>query len=106
MDLIKKSFLAVAVSALALTFVLPLTTQALTYGEIVSGQQHPVGQGKVLGVMTPSPDINADGIVNSVDVAILLAHLGQNYPAADLNHDGAVNSLDFSILSSWYFAVK
>ncbi len=101
MNVFKKSLL---VLGLATSLMLPLVTQALTYDEIVNDQTDHKGQ--VLGAVTPSPDINNDGIVNSVDMSIVLGHMGQNYAPADLNNDGMVNSVDFSILSSWYFAKK
>ena len=89
---------------LAVVVIVPATTKALTMQELLGAQQAPHNVGMVLGASTPSPDINGDGIVNSLDIAILLAHMGQNYPPADLNHDGIVNSLDYSILvSQWFF---
>lgn len=102
----KKYWLFVPVVLLAVTFILPVSAQALTYQEIVTGQQSPRPQGRILGTVTPSPDINGDGRVNSFDAVVLIVHMGQNYPSADLNRDGVVNNLDLSILSSWWFASK
>ncbi|HYV33341.1 MAG TPA: dockerin type I repeat-containing protein [Candidatus Limnocylindria bacterium] len=110
MKLLKIGSLVVATLALVVTFILPFQSKALTYQEIVTGQSATPtptpAKGKVLGAITPSPDINSDGIVNSVDVAILVGHMGQSYAPADLNKDGLVNSVDYSILSAWYFATK
>jgi len=105
MKLFKTSLIIFASLTLVVTFALPFQSQALTYQEIVTGQQN-VPKGKVLGAVTPSPDVNNDGIVNSLDFAILKGHNGENYAPADLNKDGVVNSLDFSVLSSWYFATR
>ena len=43
-------------------------------------------------------DINGDGVVNVLDLSVLLTDWGTNNASADLNHDGAVNTLDLSIL--------
>ena len=50
------------------------------------------------------PDLNGDGIINTADLALLLARFGQVAPhgsptaIADLNGDGTVNSVDLSLL--------
>lgn len=49
-----------------------------------------------------SPDINGDGIVNIVDLSILLSNYTSNYAPADLNGDGIVNITDLSVLLSNY----
>jgi mannan endo-1,4-beta-mannosidase len=45
-------------------------------------------------------DINGDGHVNTLDLAILLTHDGQSYAPADLSHDGTVGAADLAILLS------
>ena len=54
----------------------------------------------------PAWDINADGIVNYKDLAILGAHYGETtsppYPAWDVNQDGAVNYKDLAMLGAHY----
>jgi hypothetical protein len=48
---------------------------------------------------TFSADLNSDGKVNSVDVAMLMGAWGQNSkPKADINQDGNVNSVDAALL--------
>jgi trimeric autotransporter adhesin len=49
-----------------------------------------------------SPDINNDGIVNALDLSIVLSNWNTTSATADLNNDGIVNALDLSILlSNW-----
>jgi PKD repeat protein len=43
-------------------------------------------------------DLNTDGVINSLDLAIFWQLLATNDPAADINGDGAINVLDVSIL--------
>lgn len=51
--------------------------------------------------LTPKAgDINGDGVVNGLDLSLLLTAWGTNNAASDLNHDGTVNGLDLSILLS------
>lgn len=90
--------------ALVLGLVLPGAVKALTYQELLDYAG--AGKTRVLGAVTPSPDIDGNGIVNSLDSALLVSHMGQNYPAADLNNDGVVNSVDLSVLSSWWFVTR
>lgn len=51
------------------------------------------------------PDINADGVVDATDLAILLGNWGPvppNDPIADLNHDGVVGPADLAtVLGAW-----
>lgn len=104
MQISKRAILPIISLLLVLGLAFPAAIKALTYQELLS-QQDSV-KGRVLGTMTPSPDINGDGIVNSFDVATLVNHLGENYAPADLNKDGVVNTLDYSILASWWFATR
>ena len=47
-------------------------------------------------------DLNSDGIVNTLDLSILLTNWGAASATADLNHDGKVNVFDLSILlANW-----
>ncbi|RKU12005.1 hypothetical protein C6503_18080 [Candidatus Poribacteria bacterium] len=39
-------------------------------------------------------DVNADGVVNILDLTFVAAHLGEANPEADVNDDGIVNILD------------
>jgi len=51
----------------------------------------------------PSPDLNADDLINFFDIRILAPQLGKAGSSRyDLNQDGVVNLLDFNILSSIY----
>jgi hypothetical protein len=43
-------------------------------------------------------DLNDDGVVNALDLAILLGAWGQAGGVADINGDGAVNALDLGVL--------
>ena len=74
--------------------------------ELLNQNQQSAIQPRVLGAVTPSPDLNGDGVVNSLDASILNSHFGQNYPPADLNQDGVVDAKDLAILQSWWFAEK
>jgi hypothetical protein len=60
-------------------------------------------------VTYPRWDINADGIVNFVDLTILSAHWLETttppYPAYDINEDGTVNFVDLTILSAHWLEV-
>ena len=66
-------------------------------------------------VRTPTPtvspalvdDINNDGLVNVVDLSLLLAKWGSTTAADDLNHDGTVNVIDLSLLlSHWHMTAS
>ena len=47
-------------------------------------------------------DINNDGVVDSIDLSILVLHWGTDNTSADLNNDGTVDSLDLSkLVSKW-----
>ena len=56
-------------------------------------------------------DVNADGVVNGADLALLLGTWGQNaatagFLASDLNGDGTVDAADLSVLlSRWGSAI-
>lgn len=50
-------------------------------------------------------DVNGDGLVNIVDIGIIVDNYRlspPNYPAADLNHDGLVNIIDIGIVVDHY----
>jgi len=50
----------------------------------------------------PEADINDDGVVDGLDLGILLAQWGTAHPGADLDDNGIVNGLDLGILlSQW-----
>ncbi len=51
---------------------------------------------------TKVADINCDGLVNILDMSILLSKWNTTDPTADINHDGKVSVFDLSILlSKW-----
>ena len=50
------------------------------------------------GDSATSGDLNGDGSVNGVDLAILLSAWGTSEPNADINGDGTVNGLDLTVL--------
>jgi hypothetical protein len=47
-------------------------------------------------------DINGDGVVDVLDLSILLTNYGTTSASSDLNHDGIVNIFDLSILLTNY----
>ena len=50
----------------------------------------------------PLGDIDGDGVINSVDMAIVLSNWGEVGSIADVNDDGVVNSVDLGIvLANW-----
>jgi hypothetical protein len=50
----------------------------------------------------PTGDINQDGVVNAIDLSLLVSMWGGSDADADLNNDGVVNAIDLSILvSNW-----
>jgi hypothetical protein len=51
-------------------------------------------------VVSKSPDINYDGHVNILDLAILAAGYGSHNPSLDLDGDGVVDIIDISIAAS------
>ncbi|MDA0214301.1 MAG: hypothetical protein O2875_02940 [Planctomycetota bacterium] len=67
----------------------------------IKGQR--IGNDGVIGGNPTIPgDLNSDGFVNGVDLAILLSGWGTNDPQADINHDGIVDGGDLTILlSAW-----
>jgi hypothetical protein len=62
------------------------------------------------GTPTPcairSADLNGDGVVNGLDLAVFASWYGQAAPPApavvDINGDGLVNGLDLAALATWY----
>ncbi len=50
----------------------------------------------------PNADLNGDGRVNGIDLAIVLTYWGTNAQVADVDRDGLVTAADMSfVLSSW-----
>ena len=95
-------FLAVSF-VFAASFTVGLSTKALTMP--ASGQLTP----RVLGASISCPaslDINGDGIVNSMDLAVILSHMGQNYKPAELDGNSLVDSGDVSLLTACWFATR
>jgi len=53
-------------------------------------------------VCARSPDIDGDGVVGAIDLAIVLNHWGEPHPPADLDGDGTVGATDLAaVLSAW-----
>ena len=46
-----------------------------------------------------SYDVNADGVVNILDLVFVAARFGQTDPEADVNADGTVNILDLTLIA-------
>lgn len=44
-------------------------------------------------------DVNADGVVNILDLVFVASHFGQTDPKADVNDDGTVNILDLTLIA-------
>ncbi len=44
-------------------------------------------------------DVNADGVVNILDLAFIASHFGESNPEADVNADGIVNILDLVLMA-------
>jgi hypothetical protein len=55
-----------------------------------------------VGAKGKTGDINNDGVVNILDLSILLSNWQTTNSASDLNKDGVVNILDLSVLLSNY----
>ena len=57
--------------------------------------------------LTKLPNINSDGVINTLDLGILLAHFGTSVPRytlGDINGDGVVNTIDLGkLLASFGF---
>lgn len=64
-----------------------------------NGCSLPAGYGGAQASNGGNPDLNADGVVNSLDWSVMNSQWGLD-GTADLNGDNVVNSLDFSILNS------
>ena len=45
-------------------------------------------------------DINRDGYVDDLDLALLAAHWAENWPKADINNDKIIDDLDLAVLAS------
>lgn len=71
----------------------------------LSWQSTPIGDPLArvaLGLPAPTGDLNGDGLVNGIDLAVLLSNWGASGVQADLNRDGVVNGADLAtLLSAW-----
>ena len=47
-------------------------------------------------------DVNADGVVNILDLTFVAAHFGEANPEADVNDDGIVNILDLVLIAQHF----
>ena len=43
--------------------------------------------------------MNADGVVNILDLVFVASHFGEAEPKADVNADGTVNILDLTLVA-------
>jgi hypothetical protein len=78
------------------------------YGQILDGTFADVNSNGIpdLCEVDPCPgDINESGVVNAVDISMILSSWGTNggkFPRADTNHDGTVDAQDLAVvLSGW-----
>jgi hypothetical protein len=54
------------------------------------------------GLCARSPDIDGDGVVGAIDLAIVLSHWSEAYLPADLDGNGTVGAEDLAaVLSAW-----
>ena len=65
-----------------------------------------VNQPQLIITYTPPPanpaDVNGDGVVNGVDLAIVLGAWATSNPTADIDNDGTVNGIDLAlVLAAW-----
>ena len=56
-------------------------------------------------VITPRPDVNADGVVNVLDLVLIASHfentdIVRDISSVDVNMDGAINVLDLILVSN------
>jgi hypothetical protein len=60
-----------------------------------------------LSIDTPAPDFNGDGIVDSMDICIMVEHWQADYPPCDIAPrpfgDGVVDTQDLVALSEYFF---
>ena len=80
------------------------------YGQILSGELIDTNSNGIPDIceIDPCPgDINQNGTVDAVDLAMVLTSWGTSgseYPRADVNHDGVVNGPDLgALLGGWGF---
>ncbi|MCG9127609.1 hypothetical protein JT359_08430 [Candidatus Poribacteria bacterium] len=57
--------------------------------------------------MLPASDVNADGIVNILDLTLVAKHFGETptedqHPSPDINGDDIVNILDLTLVASHF----
>jgi predicted secreted protein len=61
------------------------------------------------GLTVPSPDFNGDGIIDSVDMCIMIDHWGEDYPPCDIAPpplgDGIIDVNDLILLAEHLFEV-
>lgn len=92
-------FLALAIGAIEFSFMLILDLRVSQLSrEAANAAIRDCSDAKY--PVNPSADLNADGIVNSADDAILVSSYGTNYPAGDLDGNGVVGPGDRDILQS------
>ena len=70
-------------------------------------QDPPIGDlnGDGIIVITDCPaDFNGDGVVNGIDLAVVLANWGSSNPVGDFNEDGLIDGQDLTVLlADWGF---
>ena len=87
------------------TFLLGFSTSA-TIAEDPAGNSIPINFINAEIKISPRYDINADFVVNIIDLVILRQHYGEStsepYPRYDMNKDGIVNIMDLVTLKQHY----
>lgn len=94
----------------------PLIDRGYYLGSLVvgdyDGTSRPQGAGYDIGAyeyvdssVSKMGDVNANGVVNIIDIGIILDNYGKvasNYPKADINSDGVINIIDIGIIIDNY----
>ncbi len=92
---------------LSATGAAPLATCQDTDGDgWPDGMEIAIGKNPNVYCEIMRADMNLDGVVNGIDLAILAKWFTQNVPPApsryDLNKDGAIAGLDLAFLAKWF----
>jgi len=90
---------SLTVAFLTATLAGAAASQAQPFGGFGETNFTPIPEERI---QPSSPDLNEDGVVDSIDHGILLKAWGTKSPAFDLNGDGIVNAQDLAILLGSY----